>query len=407
MLAFADLSCQGGLVRPARSKASSVKEGFKHRFAWDEQSSWNYIEDYSYADNDYGNGYDYIYTPSYLMTVGPSVCNFGKQMKNIKDFPNSLQSFFGYYCDMEKVYKYGYDDYLNNHLGHVCNFELALENGFFTSDLFDGTLYSFTTNFCLGMVNNYDYLDTVAWDEQSSRNYIEYYRYTDNNYGNVYDNYYSVSTLDVMTMGPSGCDFGKQMKNMKDYLNSFQSFFGYYCDMEKVYKYDKGEYLNLEERCNFELALESDFFTSDLFDGTFYSFETNFCPSVVNHYDYLDTGPFATKVEARPWLLLEFERDILVTKVFVTTRSDCCAHSFTRITVSVGIKGMTKSEKGELSQNPLCARYDGPPSFLGEIVTITCNNPLIGIFVVIQQNNPLDRPKEIAMQEVEICGEYL
>ncbi len=162
--------------------------------------------------------------------------------------------------------------------------------------------------------------------------------------------------------------------------------------------------------CNFKLALEIDFFTNDLFDGTFYSFLTNFChdnDGAIGNYDYLDTGPFVTNVEARPWLLLEFEHDILVTKVFVTTRSDCCAHSFTRITVSVGIKGMTKSEKGELSQNPLCARYDGPPSFLGEIVTITCNDPLIGIFVVIQQNNPLDRPKEMALQEVEICGEYL
>ncbi len=283
LFAFADLSCQGGLVSPARSKASSVQDGSKHRFAWDGQSSWNSTEN-DYVDNDhvYDFYYSYYSYPT-IMTVDPSVCNLGKQIKNITDSPTTFLSFVGYYCDLEKVYENGYDEYVNYYLKNLCNFEQALVNDFFRSDLFDGTFFSFVISFCrdsLGIVHNYD-------------------------------------------------------------------------------------------------------------------------------YEYINTGPFVTKVEAQPWLMLEFEGDILVTKVFVTTRSDCCALSFSRIAVSVGIKSMGKSEKGELSKNPLCALYDGPPSFLGEIVTITCNDPLIGTFVVIQQNNPLDMPKEMAMQEVEICGEYL
>ncbi len=89
-----------------------------------------------------------------------------------------------------------------------------------------------------------------------------------------------------------------------------------------------------------------------------------------------------------------------VHRVALTNRFDDRGNRFENVTVRVG----TISAKADtISDNPICATYLGP-SFMATSVIMTCEEPLTGTFVLVQQVHN-DKKKILSIREVYICGE--
>ncbi len=228
------------------------------------------------------------------------------------------------------------------------------------------------------------------------------------------------------------CDFRKRMHSdffeSDDFDGEFGSFFDYFCEEEdqdsNTEEYHFSYYDYLTGICDFDSALKSGFFTSSKFSGDFPSFSDKYCDyeyDFDNYYDYdsyyyyydLDYGQelFVSQSENQPWLQLEFEKDVEVSQIWFTSIYDDFDEQlwFTDITISVGMESMeTKAGAGAgtVSRNPLCATFDGP-SAAGANLTLPCNEPLTGIYVIIQQDNSDAAPKKLAINEVYICGKFL
>ena len=88
------------------------------------------------------------------------------------------------------------------------------------------------------------------------------------------------------------------------------------------------------------------------------------------------------------WVQLELSNTIVVSKIVVTNRGDCCGERFINANIRVGNQTVNNAnslvdQQNMISENKLCNNYKGPGKN-GEVITIKCEQPIAGQFVIIQ-----------------------
>ena len=100
------------------------------------------------------------------------------------------------------------------------------------------------------------------------------------------------------------------------------------------------------------------------------------------------------------WLQLDFGTLLTVESLSVVMRSDSCydRDCFENVGIFVGDE---PANYGQLSHNPQCALFKGPSS-AGATVKLTCQEPLLGQYLIIQIIG--EGHTHMMVNEVHVCG---
>ena len=116
------------------------------------------------------------------------------------------------------------------------------------------------------------------------------------------------------------------------------------------------------------------------------------------------------------WVQLELSNTMFVSKIVVTNRVDGFGARFINANIRVGDQKVNNANSIEdqenlISKNKLCNSYKGPGKD-GEVITIRCEKPIAGKFVIIQLMDTCDGCY-LNIMEVEVyrnianIGKYL
>ncbi len=123
-------------------------------------------------------------------------------------------------------------------------------------------------------------------------------------------------------------------------------------------------------------------------DNDAYSAIDNFLVS--NYLDNFDPHSqmkiFMTAYEHYPWLQLDLQSVKEVTWLVVTLCPEGNGKPLVQFKDVEITAGSDPAVVGELSTNQLCAKYDGPAKE-GEQIAITCVEPKLGQYVILQINS--------------------
>ena len=104
-----------------------------------------------------------------------------------------------------------------------------------------------------------------------------------------------------------------------------------------------------------------------------------------------------TNGQSAPWIALEFQRRVEVTKVVMYARDDCCAERTKNLEVRV-TNDLPTSGESMFTGGNLLGSFQGPAT-KAQIITVK-GSPKVGRYVLVQMNNP----ESLAFHEVTVFG---
>ncbi|XP_040566656.1 uncharacterized protein [Lepeophtheirus salmonis] len=118
------------------------------------------------------------------------------------------------------------------------------------------------------------------------------------------------------------------------------------------------------------------------------SVDNGFSPDNLIYKEEFETNYFSSQFEDNPWIQVSFKKTLAVVGIqFTIPVSTDSARDFEDIYVRVGDKYVL--EKSDLSGNPICGNFRGPPKPDQTHIVVTCgvnDNFLTGNFLTIQKN---------------------